>query len=105
MPFLLGDPEGSPSKIAIEVHCVRYMGDKSDDTAFSSKHVIISHLLWIAVVVHMFLLTYNTISLVPRPIPSFSMLHTACNIEKLGMGLGTRLQYYHCMIQTANMPH
>ena len=26
-------------------------------------------------------------SLVPRPIPSFS----ACNIEKLGMGLGTRL--------------
>ena len=35
-------------------------------------------------------------SLVPRPIPSFSMLHaekrfSACNIEKLGMGLGTRL--------------
>ena len=35
-------------------------------------------------------------SLVPRPIPSFSMSHaekrfSACNIEKLGMGLGTRL--------------
>ena len=30
-------------------------------------------------------------SLVPRPIPSFSMLHAACNIEKLGIGLGTRL--------------
>ena len=29
-------------------------------------------------------------SLVPRPIPSFSMLHAekqVCNIEKLGMGL------------------
>ena len=36
-------------------------------------------------------------SLVPSPIPSFSMLHgsrfSACNIEKLGMGLGTRLTY------------
>ena len=33
-------------------------------------------------------------SLVPRPILSFSMLHAGfseCNIEKLGMGLGTRL--------------
>ena len=34
-------------------------------------------------------------SLVPRPIPSFSMLHAAsrfstCNIENLGMGLGMR---------------
>ena len=33
------------------------------------------------------------VSLVPRPIPSFSMFHAeaAWNIEKLGMGLGTRL--------------
>ena len=35
-------------------------------------------------------------SLVPRPIPSFLMLHaekciSACTIEKLGIGLGTRL--------------
>ena len=34
----------------------------------------------------------------PRAIPSFSMMHAekweACNIEKLGMGLGTRL--YSC---------
>ena len=39
-------------------------------------------------------------SLVPRPTPSFSMLHSeicisACNIEKLGVGLGTRL---YCML-------
>ena len=38
MPFLLGDPKGSPSKIAIEVHYVKYMGDKSDDTALVSAH-------------------------------------------------------------------
>ena len=39
-------------------------------------------------------------SLVPRPIPSFSMLHdekwAACNIEKLEMGLGTRLLLPTC---------
>ena len=40
--YLLGDPEGSPSKIAIKVHCVEY---KSDDTAHFSEHVIISYLL------------------------------------------------------------
>ena len=38
---------------------------------------------------------YVVTSLVPRPIPSFSMLHaesfSVCNIERLGMGLGTRL--------------
>ena len=44
MPFLLGDPEGSPLKIAIEVHYIKYM-DKSDDTAFLSEQVIISYLL------------------------------------------------------------
>ena len=35
-------------------------------------------------------------SLIPRPIPSFSILHTGlsvCNIEKLGMGLGMRLGF------------
>ena len=38
-------------------------------------------------------------SLIPRPIPSFSMLHAATlNIEKLGMGLGTRLQSTHNLI-------
>ena len=35
-------------------------------------------------------LLFNNTSLVPRPIPSCS----ACNIEKLGMGLGTKLQQY-----------
>ena len=35
----------------------------------------------------------NKASLVPRPIPSFSMLHAEeRKIEKLGMGLGARLQ-------------
>ena len=37
-------------------------------------------------------------SLVPRPFPSFSMLHaemcSACNIEKVGKGLGMRLHTY-----------
>ena len=48
---------------------------------------------------------------VPRPIPSFSILHPfsmqVCNIEKLSMGLGTRLLYYrpsyevsHCLDRT-----
>ena len=27
-------------------------------------------------------------SLIPRPLSSFSMLHTACNIEKLGVAWG-----------------
>ena len=39
------------------------------------------------------------VSIVPRPIPSVSMLHaekcfSVCSVEKLGMGLGTRLSWY-----------
>ena len=31
-------------------------------------------------------------SLVPRPIPSLSMLHTVCSIEKLGMDLAYSIE-------------
>ena len=39
-----------------------------------------------------------------RPIPSFSMLRTmyTLNIEKLGMGLETRLQFIGLMILSSN---
>ena len=50
------------------------------------------------IIQHAALYAYMT-SLVPRPIPSFS----ACNIEKLGMGLGTRL--YMIMIMIMRVHH
>ena len=48
MYVLFWDPEGSPLNITVEVLLdVKYMGIKSDDTAFLGEHVnvIISYLL------------------------------------------------------------
>ena len=46
--FLFGDPEGSPLKIAIKIYYIcEVYGDKSDDTALLSEHVITLYLLCI----------------------------------------------------------
>ena len=41
------EPEGSPSKIAVlKFYYLKYLGIKSDDTAFLGEYVIILYLLW-----------------------------------------------------------
>ena len=54
IPFLLGDPEGSHSKIVIKVYYVKSMGIKCDDhgTALLSKHMIISYLRSLRLYLH-----------------------------------------------------
>ena len=68
-------------------------------SALSLVPMVFQHFIPKELIYEIILLTRTTLSLVPRPILTFSMLHA----EKVGIGLGTRLRDTHAVIPKFNV--